>query len=92
MPSSIGDWYGPVLLAAVLEQRRGPRHAHADLLVLARGLVVRLLLGLDELALEEGDLLGIVELDHVARASRARAGWSVEITSTCGYHSTITFG
>src|SRR5438105_4100081 len=45
-------------------------HALAQDVVLDRGLRVRRLLRLDELALEQRDLLGIVELHHVGRAPR----------------------
>src|SRR5688572_1771272 len=64
---------GTMLLPAVGDERPAALgHAHADLLVLERGLVVGPLLGLDELGLEERDLLGVVELDHVAARLRAR--------------------
>ena len=78
-------------------RRRAPErlaagvHAQRDLVVLDAGLHVGGLLRLDELALEGGDLLGVVELHHVERL-RGPCGYSVETTSTCGYHSTITVG
>ena len=71
MPSSIGDWYGPDLVVAALEQRAAAGvHAQRDLVVLGAGFPVRGLLGLDELALERGDVLGVVELDDVERLLR----------------------
>ena len=45
-----------------------------DLVVFRRGLDVRRLLGLDEFALEQRDLLGIVELDDVGGLVDGRAG------------------
>ena len=93
MPSSIGLWYGPTSSSPrCISARAAGVHALRDLVVLDAGLPVGGLLGLDELALEGGDLLGVEELDHVERLLRALAGCSVETTSTCGYHSTITFG
>ena len=69
MPSSIGDWYGPISLRpGRVERAAAGVHPLGDLVVLLRGLDVRRLLGLDELALEQRDLLGIVELDDVERA------------------------
>ncbi len=63
---------GAHLVVASVEQRPAPRiHALADLVVLDAGLHIGGLLGLDELALEGGDLLGVVELDHVERPRRA---------------------
>ena len=68
MPSSIGDWYGPSSLrpCAVKREAAGV-HPLGDLVVLDRGFHVRRLLGLDELALEQRDVLGVVELDDVGR-------------------------
>ena len=75
MPSSIGDWYGPIFAAARPVQRAAAGvHALGDLVVLLRRLEVRRLLGLDELALEQRDLLGVVELDDVERPVDGLAG------------------
>ena len=69
MPSSIGDWYGPDLVASLrMQEPAAFVHALGDLVVLDGRLHVGGLLGLDELALEQRDLLGVVELDDV-RAS-----------------------
>ena len=63
-----------VVLALLVERAAAAVEALADLVVLDRGLDVRRLLRLDELALEEDDLLGVVELDHVGGARSASAG------------------
>src|SRR3569833_179845 len=56
----------PGLGNTLLVQRAPPLvHTLADILVLHRGLKVCGLLGLDEGTLEQGDVLGIVELDDV---------------------------
>ncbi len=47
-------------------------HALGDLVVLDRGFHVGGALGLDELALEAGDLFGVIELHHVQRPVHAR--------------------
>ena len=50
-------------------QRAATRiHPLGDLVVFLRGLVIRRLFGFDEFALEERNVLGVVELDHVERA------------------------
>ena len=72
MPSSIGDWYGPNSLRPRFHKRAPARlHAFADFVVFGRGFQVRRLLGFDELALEQRDFLGIVELDDVGRPVHA---------------------
>ena len=84
---------GPDFAAALRDQRAAAGvHPLGDLVVLLRGLAIRRLFGFDELALEQRDLFGIVELDDVERACRRPRGMSVLTTSTCGYHSTIMFG
>src|SRR5687767_4479577 len=59
-----------VVETLLVERAPAAVQAQADLVVLDRGLDVSGLLRLDELALEEHDLLGIVELDHVGGARR----------------------
>jgi hypothetical protein len=67
-----GALVGADLVLAALEQRQAAGvHALADLVVLDAGLHVGGLLGLDELALEGGDFLGVVELDEVHRPGGA---------------------
>ena len=63
----------PVLLAPLEPAARGGPASCASQISSSstRRLVVGLLLGLHELALEERDLLGVVELDHVAALLRA---------------------
>ena len=68
MPSSIGDWYGPISLRPCAYSARRPASMRSAISSSSlRGLRVGRLLGLDELALEQRDLLGIVELDDVDR-------------------------
>src|SRR6266536_6391161 len=60
---------GSFLAAAHLVERAATRvHPLGDLVVLRRRLEVRRLLGRDEFPFEEGNVLGIVELDDVGRA------------------------
>src|SRR5687768_5375877 len=58
-----------VVEALLVEGAPPAVQAQADLVVLDRGLDVCGLLRVDELALEERDLLGVVKLDHVGGAS-----------------------
>src|SRR5688500_2950653 len=69
VPRIVGSPDVPPLL---VERARAAVKALADFVVLDRRLDVGRLLRLDDLALEERDLLGIVELHHVGRA-RGRA-------------------
>src|SRR5688572_24013141 len=59
-----------VVEALLVERAPAAVQALADLVVLDRGLYVSGLLRVDEVALEEHDLLGIVELHHVGGARR----------------------
>ena len=62
---------GAALVVAALHQGAPAGvHAQGDLVVLDAGFHVGGLLGLDELALEGVDLLGVVELDDVERLLR----------------------
>src|SRR5688572_14736420 len=59
-----------VVLTRLVERPAAAVEAPADLVVLERGLDVGSLLRLDEFALEQRDLLGVVELDDVGGARR----------------------
>src|SRR5258708_39719866 len=58
------------VLAALPQRAPAAVHALGDLVVLDRGFPVGGLLGFDELALEQDDVLGIVELDDVGGVRR----------------------
>jgi hypothetical protein len=65
----MGDWYGPTSLRPRANNVAPGVHPLGDLVVFARRLAIGRLLGRDELRLEQRDVLRIVILDDVQRAS-----------------------
>ena len=84
---------GADFVAAFTHQRVAATiHALADVVVLDRGFHVRGLLRLDELALEEGDVFRVVELDDVRRPVHVARDQRGNDKHVRGYHSTMMFG